>query len=93
MGRTDDAEKEIEIYKSSKYCIGIRITDSKTKEVVFEDLRPFRGALVLTLDNGCSVYTMTHKYVNLELMREDEHKYRYEECKYYKVLKVERIIY
>jgi hypothetical protein len=93
-GRTDNVEKTIAEYKASLFFRGIRITDSETKKVVFEDLRKVKGTLTLTLTNGEKTWLSTHEYFDLHEMRRREHHWRYDVKGYgYKVVKVEREIF
>lgn len=95
-GRTDNPEEVIERYKNSPIDMGLRIVDSLTKEVIFDDLRPIRGKLILTLTNGKDTWTRTEKFVNLSHMRKCEHEYTYDKDYGkdfgYRIVKVEREI-
>lgn len=97
-GRTDNPEEVIESYKNNRYSAGIRIVDSLTKEVVFEDKREIKGELRITFtEDGKTEWTSIDKYVNLSLMQEEEHKYKFgyfnDFCPKMKVVNVERVIY
>ena len=94
-GRTDNPEEQIERYKNSKNDMGLRIVDSLTKKVVFEDLRPIKGKLILTLTDGDNTWTHIEIFVDLGHMREREHLYtygNYGEGYNFRVVNVEREI-
>ena len=98
MGRTDNVEETIEEYKASTFSWGIRITDSITKEVVFEDKRPLKGELIITTEATDKNFkgekhTYSEYYHNLDEMRKEEHTYLYQTFDTFKVLKVERVIH
>jgi hypothetical protein len=85
MGRTDNPEEAIESFKDNAFTMGIKITDSKTKKVVFEELRTIKGQLILTLKDGRKC---TFDCYNLAAMRKAEHTFIHMED----VENVERII-
>lgn len=78
-GRTDDWEAYVERYKRCPTRFGIRITDSQTKKVVFEDLRPVKGILTITKKELYSdeIYTFEDHFSDLTQMRDWEHEYLY----------------
>ena len=96
-GRTDNPEEVIEKYKNDTFLAGIRIVDSKTKDVVFQDKRALKGELIVTFNDGKDEWTCKDKFVNLQRMREYEHNYKYGYTNRFnpkmKVVKVERVIY
>lgn len=91
-GRTDSFEETIENYKNNRRAYGMRIVDSQTKEVVFEEIRPIKGILYITrtgFDN--KPHTIEERFVDLDYMREWEHRYMYGDFSK-NVIKVEREI-
>lgn len=92
-GRTDNPAEVIESYKNSRITLGLQITDSETKTVIFSDIRPIRGKLIYTLKHGDRVWKVDEIFVNLSYMREREHNRLNEKNEYYEVIKVEREIY
>ena len=89
-GRTDNPEEVIETFKNRKTSKGLRITDSVTKEVIFEEIRPDKGSLIITYKDG---FVRVDKYVDLEDMRYWEHWLRYENPSRNNIEKIERKIY
>lgn len=89
-GRTDNPESTIEMFKNSKNDKGLRITDSLTKEVIFEEIKPDKGCLTITYKSG---FVKVEKYVDLECMRYWEHWYKYESPSRNNIEKIERTIY
>jgi hypothetical protein len=73
--RTDNPEDVIERYKNSRIDRGLQIKDSVTKEIIFSDIRPIRGKLILTLTDEKRTWKTTEKFVDLGYMRELERKY------------------
>ena len=92
-GRTDNPAEVIERYKHSRLDLGLQITDSESKSVIFSDIRPIRGKLIFTLKHGDRVWKTYEKFVDLAYMRECEHKRLNEKNEYYEVIKIEREIY
>jgi hypothetical protein len=96
-GRTNNPDREIEMYNKCSHCWGIRIVDSQTKQVVFEHSKPVKGTLLITFRGKSLVdgklydeWTMERQFIDLEEMRKAEHHYRYE---MFDVVKVDRIIH
>lgn len=77
-GRTDDPNAVIERYKASRCDRGLQITDSVTKKVIFSEIRPIRGKLVLTLTDGKTEWKSTQEFVDLSFMREHEHEIKHD---------------
>ena len=95
--RTDNAAEAIERYKQSKSCFGIQIKDSKTKEIIFSEVRKIVGKLTITFTDGERTWTSCDNYVNLEYMSEREKyystNYRNQFNKNMRVIKVEKELY
>ena len=89
-GRTDNPETTIEMFKNSKYDKGLRITDSQTKEIIFEEIRADKGSLTITYKSGAA---MVKQYVDLDNMRYWEHWYKYENPNKNNIVSIERTIY
>lgn len=89
-GRTDNPETTIEMFKNSKYDKGLRITDSQTKKIIFEEIRADKGCLTITYKSN---FVKVEKYVDLEVMRYWEHWFKYESPNRNNIEKIERTIY
>lgn len=76
-GRTDNPAEVIERYKPDRDSFGLQIRDSVTKEIIFSEVRPIKGKLILTLTDGKRTWSSTREFVDLSYMREREHDYRY----------------
>jgi hypothetical protein len=77
-GRTDNPDAEIERYKASRCDFGLQITDSTTKKIIFSEIRPIKGKLILILTDGKSEWKSAREFVDLSLMREQENKIKYD---------------
>lgn len=90
VGRTDNPEARIESFKDEKAEKGLRITDSVTKQVIFEEIRADKGSLKIIHESG---WEHVKEFCDLDNMRKWEHWYKYELKAKDKVVKVERTIY
>lgn len=65
-GRTEKPEEVIKEHFDNPKSIGLRITDSTTKKVVYENIRKAKGCLIITYTNGNQ---RTEYYCDLNDMR------------------------
>lgn len=95
--RTDNPEEVIKGYRESKTIFGIQIKDSKTKEIVFSEVRKIVGTLTITFTDGKRTWSHTDSYVSLEYMEEREQvystNYHNQFNKDMRVVKVEKELY
>ena len=65
---------------------GLQIYDNIKKEVIFHDVRPTKGVLVLTFTSGERTWESKQEFVNLDYMQEREDFYKGSDA----VLKIEK---
>ena len=86
INSVDSPDESIEQYRNSRMQKGLQIYDNIKKEVIFHDVRPTKGVLVLTFTSGERTWESKQEFVNLDYMQEREDFYKGSDA----VLKIEK---
>lgn len=89
INSVDSPGEVIEQYRNSRMQKGLQIYDNIKREVIFHDVRPTKGGLVLTFTNGERTWESKQEFVNLDYMKEREDFYKKSDA----VLKIEKYIF